>query len=101
MLLARSVRSGFDDAPMSARRLWFSAGAGIVSQPAIVPITVARPSGGDEMARSWTVRLPPLTPIQVAGAWPDADTVSVTGPVSSLQPAPPVPPSGDWPVDEN
>src|SRR5262245_62763609 len=101
MLLARSVRPGLDDGPMSASRLWFSAGGGIASQPAIVPITIARGIGGAEMARSWMVRLAPLTPIQVAGAWPDADTVTVTGPVSSLQPAPPVPPSGDWPLEEN
>src|SRR4030095_8164097 len=96
MLLARSLRSGFDEAPMSASRLWFSAGAGMVSQPAIVPVTVARPITGAEMARSWMVRLAPLTPIQVLGAWPDADPVRVTGPVSSLQHAPPLPQSGDW-----
>ena len=64
------------------------------SQPAMVPITVARPSAGDEMARNAIVTLLPSTPIQVLGAWPEADTVSVTAFVSSLQPAPPeAPPS--------
>ncbi len=94
-LFARSVRSGFDDAPMNAIRLWSAAGAGMSSQPVIVPITVARPSAGDEMARNAIVALPPSTPIQVLGAWPEADTVNVTGFVSSAQPAPPdAPPSG-------
>ena len=94
-LFARSVRSGFDDAPMNASRLWFAAGAGMSSQPAMVPITVARPSAGAEMARSAIVTLLPSTPIQVLGAWPEADTVSVTAFVSSAQPAPPeAPPSG-------
>ena len=79
---------------MNARRLWFAAGAGKSSQPAMVPITVARPSAGAEMARTAIVTLLPLTPIQVLGAWPEADTVSVTGLVSSVQPAPPeAPPS--------
>ena len=46
------------------------------------------------MARSAIVTLMPSTPIQVLGAWPEADTVSVTALVSSLQPAPPeAPPS--------
>src|SRR5678815_5661993 len=52
-----------------------------------------------EIARSAMVTLPPSTPIQVLGAWPDADTVIVAGLLSSLQPAPPVPPSGSPPVD--
>ena len=75
------------------------AGAGNVSQPAIVPVTVARPRTGAEIARSAIVRLVPLAPIQVPGAWPDADTVSVTGFVSSLQPVLPLPPSAPPPAD--
>src|SRR6185295_13328405 len=93
MLLARSVRAGSLDAPMMASRLWSAAGAGIASQPAIVPDTVARGSAGAEIARSAIVTLLPSTPIHVLGAWPVADTVSVTALVSSLQPDAPAPPS--------
>ena len=69
-----------------------------MSQPPIVPITVARPSSGVEVARRAMVTLLPLQPIQVVGAWPVADTVIVTGFVSSLQPPAP-PPSGVPPLD--
>src|SRR5438045_1069009 len=85
MLLARSVRSGLFDAPITASVWWLAAGGGRLSQPATVPVTVARPSAGAEIARSAMVRLLPLTPIQVVGAWPDAETVTVTAPSSSLQ----------------
>src|SRR5262245_63574204 len=100
MLLARSVRLGFDDAPTKASVLWFAAGGGSVSQLRSVPMTIARPRFGAEIARSGTVRLLPSTPIQVLGAWPVADTVSVSGFVSSLQAVLPAPPStAPWPVD--
>src|SRR5262249_48321563 len=93
MLLARSVRCGFDDAPISASVLWLAGGAGFGSRVAMVPTAVACPRLGIEIARSGTVRLLPSTPIQVLGAWPVADTVSVSGFVSSLQPTAPTPPS--------